>query len=141
MSPELELEVKVKKFPETQDDLESEDANRIIGKNSILDLDLNDESKFEYRKIVIRLSQVEGRGDFDGFHTILYLPWGVFLARIPFEEFNMIYENLMNLTVKRITDYRFNYVKPEEDYSEKKVSVTAKRKPKGGKSDLAGDWI
>lgn len=104
---ELEIEVKVRKLPENPEDLAQEEAERIIGKKSILDMDLNDDTKFEYRRLVIKLNQLDGRGDFDGVHTVLYFPHGVYLAKVPFDHFNIIYESIMGIQIKRVSDYRF----------------------------------
>lgn len=107
MSLELELEVKVMKPPTDEEDDIQANAKKVLGNKSLLDgsLDINDPEKFEYRRLAIKLNQLEGRGDFDGIHTVIYLPYGTFLARIPYDHFNIIHEAMTGIATKRVSDY------------------------------------
>lgn len=107
MPLELEIEVKVQK-PLVEEDVEDLEAKRIIGKQPMIDvINLNDESKFEYRRLTIDIEDIDCKGDFDGQHTVLYFPYGMFLVRMSYDKFMHIYETMTGRTVKKLSDFKF----------------------------------
>lgn len=111
---ELEIEVKTAK-PFRQEDLEDAKVNSLIGKTDLGVFTLDNEERFEYKRITIRLDQVESRGDFDGVHTVLYLPYGTFLANINYDKFNVIYHSMTGISLpKKISDFSFARKRKEE---------------------------
>lgn len=105
MALELEVEVKTQKLLD-KEDLEEMDTNRVIGKPLMEFVSLSDETKFEYRRLRIKLDQLDSWGDFDGVHTVLYLPYGTFLANIPYDRFNGIYTAMTSIELKRVSDFQ-----------------------------------
>lgn len=104
VSLELEVEVKVQK-PLGDEDVRDMENDRIIGKDILSAINLNDESKYEYRRFTLNLEDVKGRGDFDGVHTVIYLPFGTFLIKMDYDKFNHIYEAMTGVVIRKQSDF------------------------------------
>lgn len=100
--PELEVEIKVPKIPETEDEKQEFEAKRVI--KGILDVnDLNT----VHRKLTIKLTDIRSYGDYDGVYTVAYLTYAVILINIPYLQFQAIYETLTGKIAKKMSDFKF----------------------------------
>lgn len=106
---ELEIEVKVIKLPQSEEEREELQAIK-VNKG---ELDLSD-LPLEYKKLVINLKDIDAKGEFDADHTLLYLPYGAFIAKVPFRNFMAIYETITGKVVRKIGDFQINYEKKAE---------------------------
>lgn len=113
MSPELQVEVKVQK-PMGEEDVEEMENKRIIGRGLVDMININDEDKFEYKRLVLKLWEIDSRGDFDGVHTIVYVPYGTFLVKMPYDKFNYIYEAMTGTKLRTEADFKFETRRPSK---------------------------